>query len=110
MTFYSGIQTLSAGLIDDYGTDFTYRRKSLTHDPVVGSLSGSTNDNPGRCVVTQITSEYNELVQVGDKLLLTTSEVHQDDEIDLAGKTYEVIKIFPVEPGGVNVLNKVLIR
>ena len=123
MSIYTDLGGVSSELIAEFGQDVTTRRiASSTFDPVTseavntyesivrkGILTGvdkrfidstsSGNVNPGTVLVTD------QMVVFG-----ADGETFETDEIIVGGIKYAIVRIVPVNPGGITLAWKVVVR
>lgn len=113
MSFYDHRNAAAQRLIQQYGKDATLVRFEETgpaHDPQVTEVEYA---------VTLVESSYSitdrneSLTQVGDKVVIVSTEgeaLQDGDKLEIDGERYNFINLMPLNPGGTVLLFKVLCR
>jgi hypothetical protein len=122
---YNSLQNKATNLITKYGTNITIKRYSLgTFSPTTGSYASSSTIS---CTVKGLIKSPassrmgfgdrfadGTVIQAGDReLLFASSGTLTPMNGDLAtvhGVDYNIVTVLPVEPGGVVLLRRALVR
>lgn len=111
---YAPIKATAAALLADFGQSVTIRAYTVSgSDPAAGTVTRSSSDTAASCVKTRFNERNTPpgtLIEQGDLLAILDKVVAIDDEIIIGSDTWQVIDVFPVEPGATGVIWKAQIR
>lgn len=107
----SNLAQTAARLLSENGRDVTLRSKTVgTFNPATGTLSGgSVSDTTVKAVFVQANKLEQQVLQRGDRVLLTAASVDLEDEV-IDGDTYQVVDVSEVKPADDLMFNRVILR
>lgn len=123
MTIYTDLGGVSNELIAEFGLDVTTRRiTSSTFDPVTSEAVNTYETIVRKGLLTGVDKRFIDstssgnmnsgTVLVTDQMIVfgADGETLATDEITVGGIKYAIVRIIPVNPGGVTLAWKVVVR
>lgn len=111
---YAPITATASALLADFGKSVTVRSYTVsTNDPAAGTATRTSSDTTANYVKTQFTQRNTPpgaQIEQGDFLAILDKEISVDDELIDGSEVWQVIDVFPVEPGSSGVICKAQIR
>lgn len=123
MTLYNDLGDVSTELIAEFGQDVTTKRiESETFDPVTSEVVNTYSTITRKGILAQVDKRFIDSTSAGtvgsgdvlvtDQMIVfgADGETLPNDEITVGGIKYAIVRIIPVNPGGVTLAWKVVVR
>lgn len=114
---YDKLKTTARSLLLNFGQSMTFTRDVAgTYDPTSGSVVNTTETFTDYGVVLPYgdgsSSVADSLIQQGDRqvFIQISTEPKTTDKITIAGTTFNIVNVKPLEPAGINVLYELQVR
>ena len=112
---YTSITATASRLLANFGTvAYVRSRAVLATDPAAGTVTHDDYvDISVNCLKTQF-MEHNippgSLIENGDVLAILDGEIGIEDQLVIDGAVWDVINVFPIQPGDTGIIWKAQIR
>lgn len=123
MTLYNDLGDVSTELIAEFGQDVTTKRiESETFDPVTSEVVNTYSTITRKGILAQVDKRFIDSTSAGtvgsgavlitDQMIVfgADGEILPTDEISIGGVKYSIVRIIPINPGGVTLAWKVVVR
>lgn len=123
MSLYTDLGDVSTELIAEFGQDVTTKRiESESFDPVTSEVVNTYSTTTRKGILAQVDKRFIDSTSAGtvgsgavlitDQMIVFGSdgETLANDEITVGGIKYSIVRIIPINPGGVTLAWKVVVR
>jgi hypothetical protein len=112
---YAAIKTTASEIIAEFGQVAYVRSRATTStDPAAGTVTQAAPvDTAVNCVKTRFNKRNtppDALIEQGDWLAILDGDIGIENQLLIGSEVWEVIDVFPVEPGATGIIWKAQIR